>query len=214
MKPENILLDSDGHVKITDFGLSKKGSRKKTYTFCGTPEYLAPEIIKGEGHDKAVDWWSLGTLLYEMLCGRPPFWDKNRKEMFRQIVEKRPVMKKEFTTDARDLLKRLLDPRATTRLGSGPEGSLEIKNHAFFKDIDWEQLYNKEIEPPFIPVVNDEEDVTQIDPLFTNELPQETPVVSKLPDHEKEKNYYGGFTFERNDILNKMKSSGNFPGNK
>lgn len=93
LKPENILLDSTGHIKITDFGLSKKGSRSKTYTFWGTPEYLAPEVIKGVGHDKGVDWWSLGTLLYEMLWGRPPFWDKSRRELFRQIVEKKPQMK-------------------------------------------------------------------------------------------------------------------------
>lgn len=86
-------MDQEGHIKITDFGLSKKSAKSKAYTFCGTPEYLAPEVIKGVGHDKGVDWWSLGTLLYEMLCGRPPFWDKSRRELFRQIVEKTPPMK-------------------------------------------------------------------------------------------------------------------------
>ena len=93
LKPENILLDAEGHIKITDFGLSKKGAKKKTYTFWGTPEYLAPEIIIGKGHDKSVDWWSLGSLLYEMLWGRPPFTDKNRKEIFRLIISSKPVMK-------------------------------------------------------------------------------------------------------------------------
>lgn len=91
LKPENVLLDSDGNLKITDFGLSKQGvsssaEGKKTYSFCGTPEYLAPEIIKGIGHDKGVDWWSLGALLYEMLCGRPPHFQSNRKQMLQDIV--------------------------------------------------------------------------------------------------------------------------------
>ena len=88
LKPENVLLDMAGHVKITDFGLSKRSMnrRKKAFTFCGTPEYLAPEISKGSGHDKAVDWWSLGALLYEMLAGAPPFFSKNRKEVFDNIL--------------------------------------------------------------------------------------------------------------------------------
>lgn len=87
LKPENILLDSEGYLKITDFGLSKKETWK-TFTFCGTPEYLAPEIITQSGHDKAVDWWSLGTLLYEMLVGRPPFYSKNWRELFSMITDK------------------------------------------------------------------------------------------------------------------------------
>jgi serine/threonine protein kinase len=148
-----------------------------------------------------------------MLCGRPPFWDKNRKEMFRQIVEKPPVMKKEFSTEARDLLKRLLDPKPSTRLGNGPSGSKEIKEHPFFSDIDWVKLYNKELESPFIPVVANEEDISQIDQLFTKELPQETPVNSKLQDRDKEKNHYGGFTYERNMVLGGQ-TSGNFGAKK
>ena len=88
LKPENVLLDMQGHIKVTDFGLSKRAMsrRKKAFTFCGTPEYLAPEVIKGSGHDKAVDWWSLGALLYEMLAGIPPFFAKNRKEVFDNIL--------------------------------------------------------------------------------------------------------------------------------
>lgn len=117
LKPENILLDDMGYLKITDFGLSKKGS-KQTYTFCGTPEYLAPEIINGTGHDKPVDWWSLGGLLYEMLAGRPPFYSKNRREMFAMITDKPLVMRKEFSPEAKDLIEKLLERNIKRRLGS------------------------------------------------------------------------------------------------
>ena len=89
LKPENLLLDQEGHIKIADFGLSKKGiifNKKKAYTFCGTPEYLAPEIVAGEGHNKAVDWWSMGCLIFEMLEGRSPFWSSNRNKMLRMIT--------------------------------------------------------------------------------------------------------------------------------
>jgi serum/glucocorticoid-regulated kinase 2 len=130
--------------------------------------------------------------------------------MFRQIVEKKPVMKKEFNEDARDLLKKLLNTNPTKRLGNGPEGAKEIKDHSFFKDIDWKRLYEKDLESPFIPQVSDVEDTQHIDPMFTDERPEETPVDSKLQDKEKEKNYYGGFTYERSTLRSKMmdRSSG------
>ena len=107
-----MLLDEDGHVCITDFGLSKTGlegnSGDKAFTFCGTPEYLAPEIIKGVGHGKEVDFWSLGALLYEMLAGAPPFYSKNREDMFKQILNTPVTMKPFFSDGAADLLKNLL----------------------------------------------------------------------------------------------------------
>uniref|UniRef100_A0A7S3NHD3 AGC-kinase C-terminal domain-containing protein n=1 Tax=Euplotes harpa TaxID=151035 RepID=A0A7S3NHD3_9SPIT len=110
-------------------------------------------------------------------------------------------MKKEFSEDAKDLIVKLLEPKPSLRIGHGPDGAKNIKQHPFFSQIDWEQLYNKAIEPPFVPVVQNDEDISQIDTLFTKELPQETPVVSKLKDHEKAQNHFGGFTFERRDIL-------------
>ena len=109
-------------------------------------------------------------------------------------------MKKEFNKEARDLLKKLLEPVPYQRLGNGPEGSEEIKKHPYFKDIDWDALYRKEIEAPYIPEVNDSEDTGQIDKLFTDERPEETPVDSKLREQDKAKNYYGGFTYKANGL--------------
>ena len=105
LKPENVLLDTEGHVRLTDFGLSKKffSGEKKAYSFCGTPEYLAPEILKGIGHDQAVDFWSLGALIYEMMAGAPPFYSRNRDVMFRNMLSKPVEMKSHFSPQAVDL---------------------------------------------------------------------------------------------------------------
>jgi serine/threonine protein kinase len=112
LKPENVLLDSEGHIKLTDFGLSKQffgtEQNQKAFSFCGTPEYLAPEILKGTGHDKAVDHWSLGALIYEMMAGAPPWYSKNRDEMFRNMLTKPLQIKSHFSPSATDLLKKLL----------------------------------------------------------------------------------------------------------
>jgi serine/threonine protein kinase len=140
LKPENALLDEDGHVCIADFGLSKTGlignSGEKAFTFCGTPEYLAPEIIKGIGHDKAVDYWSLGALLYEMLSGAPPFYSKNREEMFKNILNKPVEMKPYFSEAASDILKNLLQIDPLKRLSDG----VTARAHPFFKSIDFVAL--------------------------------------------------------------------------
>jgi len=112
LKPENVLLDSEGHIKLTDFGLSKQffgpERNQKAFSFCGTPEYLAPEILKGTGHDKAVDYWSLGALIYEMLTGAPPWYSRNRDEMFRNMLSKPFDVKPYFSAAATDLLRILL----------------------------------------------------------------------------------------------------------
>lgn len=155
MKPENILLDSDGYVKITDFGLSKEEIQGNTgaYSFCGTPEYLAPEILAKRGHGKAVDWWSLGALIYEMLTGLPPFYTKDREKLFNNIQYGDIAYPEYMSPAVKDLLSGLFQKDPEMRLGSDPNGSENIKTHYWFRDMNWDALISKQIRPPFIPVV-------------------------------------------------------------
>ena len=153
LKPENILLDAEGHVKLTDFGLSKRFSKpgEKTETFCGTPEYLAPEVINGIPHGKAVDWWSVGILLYEMLVGLPPFYSENVNLMY-ELIQKADLRVPGFVSyNARDLITKLLRRDPGSRLGAGADDSEPIKAHPFFEKLDWEKLYKREVKPDFIP---------------------------------------------------------------
>ncbi|CAD8076208.1 unnamed protein product [Paramecium sonneborni] len=199
LKPENILLDLEGHLKITDFGLSKINVKdnEKTNTFCGTPEYLAPEILLGSGHNKSVDWWSLGALLYEMLAGAPPFYSKDKTQMFKNRLEKPIEMKDWFSNPARSILNELLQNDPTKRLGAN--GSQEIKNHEFFREIDWDRLYNKQIQPPFKPKVFGHKDLRHFDDMFTQEPPQDTPI-NKMQKYET----YEQFTFIKNNEINAL----------
>jgi len=144
LKPENILLNSEGHITITDFGLSKEIDLKEgTQTFCGTPEYLAPEVLKGLGHGKAVDWWSLGTLIYEMLTGLPPFYSQNINIMYQKILNGELRFPSFVSPDAQNLLEGFLTRDVEKRLGSGNDGSDNVKKHPWFKSINWEKLDKK-----------------------------------------------------------------------
>jgi serine/threonine protein kinase len=175
LKPENIVLDAKGNICLTDFGLAKTciTNATPTYTFCGTPEYLAPEILKGQGHAKAVDWWSLGVLLYEMLVGLPPFYSENINEMY-ELILKAPLKFPNFVpSDAQSLLRGLLEREEFKRLGSGPTDAQEIKNHPFFSNIDWNKLYRKEYVMPFIPNIKDD-DTKYFDPEFTSEAAKDS----------------------------------------
>jgi serum/glucocorticoid-regulated kinase 2 len=154
LKPENILLDYEGHIALCDFGLCKLEMKDedKTDTFCGTPEYMAPEIITGDAYNKTVDWWTLGTVLYEMLTGMPPFYDEDKEEMYRKIISMDlyfpPAL---IAPAAKALLQGLLDRIPAQRLGA--KGAGEIKAHAFFKGIDWHKLVQRRYVPSFKPNV-------------------------------------------------------------
>eukprot|EP01116_Phalansterium_solitarium_P023631 TRINITY_DN838_c0_g1_i1.p1 TRINITY_DN838_c0_g1~~TRINITY_DN838_c0_g1_i1.p1 ORF type:complete len:755 (-),score=199.74 TRINITY_DN838_c0_g1_i1:438-2702(-) len=170
LKPENILLTNEGHICLTDFGLSKEGIEKdtdKTSTFCGTPEYLAPEVLRGKGYGRSVDWWSFGSFLYEMLCGLPPFYSKDVQAMYRKIMTENVRFPSHVGPEARDILTQLLQRETEKRLTD----PAKLKAHPFFAAIRWDDLVNKKVKPPFIPRVADEADVSQIDPVFRQEAP-------------------------------------------
>jgi serine/threonine protein kinase len=145
LKPENVLIDSKGYAKLTDFGLSKEGIKdnQSAHTFCGTPEYLAPEIVDGKGHGKAVDWWSVGAIMFEMLTGQPPFQlkDNNRKELFNDIKSCNLQMPEHISPACKDLLSKLFVADPNARIGCGPSGAQEIINHPWFAGVDWSMIY-------------------------------------------------------------------------
>lgn len=168
LKPENVLLDGHGHVAITDFGLSKEGiaDNVSAHSFCGTPEYLAPEILARTGHGRAADWWSLGALLYEMLTGMPPFFSRNRDRLFHKILKSELKIPRFFSPEAKSLLTQLLNRNHEQRLGSRDD-ALELKTHPFFASIDWEALLTRRVAPPFQPVIADVVDTGNFDAEFT-----------------------------------------------
>ncbi|KAH9969780.1 AGC/Akt protein kinase [Russula dissimulans] len=176
LKPENILLDYTGHIALCDFGLCKLNMKDNdmTNTFCGTPEYLAPEILNGAGYNRTIDWWTLGVLLYEMLVGLPPFYDEITDKMYEKILRDPLVFPDEVSPSARSILTGLLTRDPAQRLGVN--GADEIKRHSFFEKIDWRRLAQKKIQPPFKPSVRSPVDVSNFDTVFTAEQPLDSVV--------------------------------------
>ncbi|XP_021946970.1 cAMP-dependent protein kinase catalytic subunit PRKX [Folsomia candida] len=162
LKPENVLIDRDGHLKLTDFGFAKF-LKNRTWTLCGTPEYLAPEIIQSKGHNKAVDWWALGVLIYEMHCGYAPFFDDNNFSTYEKILEAKIDWPKWINPVGKDLMKKLLVPDRFKRLGSMKNGVDDIKKHRWFRDFDWDDVLNRRLPPPIIPQVSSEGDTHNFD---------------------------------------------------
>ena len=171
LKPENILMDDQGYLKLADFGMAKKlKGDEKAMSFCGTPEYLAPEIITMEGHDKMADWWSFGILLFEMLCGLPPFYVENLDKMYELIKNSSVKFPRRITLseEAKDVIRKLLEKNPKKRLGS-QSGIEEIKSHPFFASIDFNLVEQKKMKAPFVPELTNDTDVQYFDEEFTNE---------------------------------------------
>lgn len=165
------MLDADGYIKVTDFGLSKEEISGNTgaFSFCGTPEYLAPEILAKKGHGKAVDWWSLGALIYEMLTGLPPFYTTDRDRLFNSIQFGTLNIPATLSNEVRDLLNGLFVKDSEQRLGSGTNGSQNVKSHPWFRGLDWIALFNKQIPPPFVPTFAGDNITCNFDIIFTKE---------------------------------------------
>jgi protein kinase A len=178
LKPENILINKNGYLKLTDFGFAKYLDNEKTYTLCGTPEYLAPEIILNKGHGKPVDWWTMGILLYEMLVGIDPFSDDDPMKTYQKIIKGKINFPKDFDKNAKSLVKHLLTADTTKRFGCLKNGVKDIVNHRLFNGFDWRAFVFLKMEPPFIPKIKNSSDTSCFNSYPDNdddiiELPQD-----------------------------------------
>uniref|UniRef100_A0AAY4B8N2 protein kinase C n=1 Tax=Denticeps clupeoides TaxID=299321 RepID=A0AAY4B8N2_9TELE len=197
LKLDNLLLDTEGYVKIADFGLCKEGMGfgDRTSTFCGTPEFLAPEVLTDTSYTRAVDWWGLGVLVYEMLVGESPFPGDDEEEVFDSIVNDEVRYPRFLSTEAIGLMRRLLRRNPERRLGSGERDAEDVKKQPFFRTMDWESLLQRKLPPPFVPAVCNREDVSNFDAEFTNEAPTLTPPRERRTLSRKDQDCFRDFDY-------------------
>nr|NP_788292.1 protein kinase N, isoform F [Drosophila melanogaster]AAM68824.1 protein kinase N, isoform F [Drosophila melanogaster] len=197
LKLDNLLLDTEGYVKIADFGLCKEGMGfgDRTGTFCGTPEFLAPEVLTETSYTRAVDWWGLGVLIFEMLVGESPFPGDDEEEVFDSIVNDEVRYPRFLSLEAIAVMRRLLRKNPERRLGSSERDAEDVKKQAFFRSIVWDDLLLRKVKPPFVPTINHLEDVSNFDEEFTSEKAQLTP--PKEPRHltEEEQLLFQDFSY-------------------
>jgi len=195
LKLDNILLTLDGHIKIADYGLCKEemwyGST--TSTFCGTPEFMAPEILLDKKYGRAVDWWAFGVLIYQMLLQQSPFRGEDEDEIYDAILADEPLYPIHMPRDSVSILQKLLTREPELRLGSGPTDAQEIMSHAFFRNINWDDIYHKRVAPPFVPTITSATDTSNFDTEFTSVTPVLTPVQSVLSQAMQEE--FRGFSY-------------------